>query len=147
MEILSFWKSNSVFKKKKKRLFKIRFLVVYSLSHVWLFCDPMNYSSPGSSVHGICQAGILEWVAASFSQGPSWPRDGTWVFCTAGGFFTSEPSGKPNNVYYMSLTPNLCIQLVGTFITKSISPVSIITVSWSLSVGRKKRSDTWSSCS
>ena len=47
----------------------------------------------------------------------------------------------------MSLTPNPCIQLVGTFITKSISPVSIITVSWFLSVGRKNRSDTWSSCS
>ena len=39
------------------------------LSHVWLFCDPMDYSSPGSSVHGISQVRILEWVAISFSRG------------------------------------------------------------------------------
>ena len=60
---------------------------------------------------------------------------------TAGGFFTSEPPGKPDNVYYMSLTANLSIQLVGTFITESISLVSVITGSWFLSVGRKKKSD------
>ena len=35
------------------------------------FCDPMNCSSPGSSVHGILQAKILEWVATSFSRGSS----------------------------------------------------------------------------
>ena len=34
-----------------------------SLSHVWLFCDPMDCSPPGSSVHGISQARILEWFA------------------------------------------------------------------------------------
>ena len=38
-------------------------------------CDPMDYSLPGSSVHGILQARILEWVAISFSKGSSWPRD------------------------------------------------------------------------
>ena len=41
-------------------------------------CDPMNYSPPGSSVHGIFQARILEWVAISFSRGSSQPRDPTW---------------------------------------------------------------------
>ena len=34
-------------------------------------CDPMGYSPPGSSVHGILQARILEWVAMSFNRGPS----------------------------------------------------------------------------
>ena len=34
-------------------------------------CDPMDCSSPGSSVHGILQARILEWVATSFSRGSS----------------------------------------------------------------------------
>ena len=34
-------------------------------------CDPMGWSLPGSSVHGIFQAGILEWVAISFSRGSS----------------------------------------------------------------------------
>ena len=51
-------------------------------------CDPMDCSPPGSSVHGILQAGILEWVAISFSGGSSQPRDQTQVSCTAGEFFT-----------------------------------------------------------
>ena len=38
-------------------------------------CDPMDCSPPGSSVHGILQARILEWVAISFSRGSSQPRD------------------------------------------------------------------------
>ena len=37
-------------------------------------CNPMDYSPPGSSVHGILQARILEWVAISFSRGSSEPR-------------------------------------------------------------------------
>ena len=44
-------------------------------SHVWLFCDPMDHSPPGSSVHGISQARTPEWVAISFSGGSSWLRD------------------------------------------------------------------------
>ena len=39
----------------------------------------MDCHLPGSSLHGICQAGILEWVAISFSRGSSWPRDQTRV--------------------------------------------------------------------
>ena len=42
-------------------------------------CDPMNCSLPGSSVHRIFQARILEWVALSFSRRSSQPRDWTWV--------------------------------------------------------------------
>ena len=57
-------------------------------------CYPIDYSPPGSSVHGISQAGILEWVAISFSRRSSWPRDQTCVSCLAGGFFNTEPSGK-----------------------------------------------------
>ena len=48
-------------------------------------CDPMDCSLPGSSVHGIFQARILEWVAVSFSRGSSQPRDQThasYVSCT-----------------------------------------------------------------
>ena len=48
----------------------------------------MNCSPPGSSVHGILQARILEWLAIPFSRGYSWPRDQTWVFCIAGRFCT-----------------------------------------------------------
>ena len=40
-----------------------------------LFCDPMDRSPPGSSIPGILQARILEWVAMPSSRGSSWPRD------------------------------------------------------------------------
>ena len=49
------------------------------LSHVQLFCDPWDCSPPGSSVHGISQARIVEQVAISFSRGFSWPRDQTHI--------------------------------------------------------------------
>ena len=42
-------------------------------------CDPMGCSLPGSSVHRIFQAIVLEWIAISFSRGSSQPRDRTWV--------------------------------------------------------------------
>ena len=47
----------------------------------------MDFSLPGSSVQGISQARILEWVAISFSRGSSRPRDQTWVSCIAGRVF------------------------------------------------------------
>ena len=50
-------------------------------------CDPVDFSPPGSSVHGILQARILEWVAISFSRGSSWPRDWTQVSHIAGRCF------------------------------------------------------------
>ena len=60
----------------------------------WLIlCDPMDCSLPGSSVHGISQARILEWIAILFSRGSSQPRDPTLAL--AGGFFTTEPPRKP----------------------------------------------------
>ena len=51
-------------------------------------CGLMDCSPPGSSVHGILQARVLEWVATPFSRGSAWPRDRTRFSCTAGGFFT-----------------------------------------------------------
>ena len=55
-------------------------------------CDPMDCSPPGSSVHGILQSRILEWVAMPSSRGSSQPRDWTQVSCIAGKFFTTEPA-------------------------------------------------------
>ena len=55
-------------------------------------CDPKDRTPPGSSVHGIFQARILEWVAMPSSRGCSQTRDWTCVSCvscTAGGFFTN----------------------------------------------------------
>ena len=51
-------------------------------------CDAMGYSPPGSSVYGILQARILEWVAISFFRGSFQPKDWTWVSCIAGSLFT-----------------------------------------------------------
>ena len=51
--------------------------------------NPMDCNPPGSSVHGISQARILEWVAISFSKESSQTRDQTWVSCIAGRFFTN----------------------------------------------------------
>ena len=51
-------------------------------------CDPMDCNPPGSSVHGILQAGILEWVALPSSRGSSQPKDRTAVSRIAGRFFT-----------------------------------------------------------
>ena len=63
-------------------------------------CDPMDCSLPGSSVQGILQGRILEWVAMPSSRGYSCLRDQTHVSCvssTAGRFFTTEPREAPTN--------------------------------------------------
>ena len=76
------------------------------LSHVQLFCDPMDCSLPGSSVHGISQAKILKWVAISFSRWSSQPRDWTCISCIVGRFFTTEPLGKP---FYRYMCICICV--------------------------------------
>ena len=56
-------------------------------------CDPKGYSPPGSSVHGLLRARILEWVAMPSSRRSSWPRDPTWSLMSlalAGRFFTTS---------------------------------------------------------
>ena len=53
-----------------------------------ILCDPMDYSLPGSSIHEILWARILDCISIPFSRGSSQPRDRTQVFCIAGRFFT-----------------------------------------------------------
>ena len=63
-------------------------LVTQSYLTLW---DPWDCSPPGSSVHEIFQARILEWVAMPSSRGSFWPKDqicASCISCTAGGFFT-----------------------------------------------------------
>ena len=71
------------------------------LSHAWL-CDLMDSSLPGSSVNGILQTRILEWVP--FSRESSQTRDLTQVSYIAGEFFIAEPPGKPKNTGVASLS-------------------------------------------
>ena len=68
-------------------------------------CDSMDRSPPGSSVHGILQARVLEWVAMPASRGSSQPRDQTHIFMSpalAGGFFTTSATweGPERENYY-----------------------------------------------
>ena len=63
-------------------------------------CDPVDCSLPGSSVYGILQARIMEWIVISFCRGSSPPRDKTQVSCAVGRFFTTGPSGKPHQHCY-----------------------------------------------
>ena len=63
---------------------KVKVLVAQSCLTL---CDPMDYSLPGSSVHGILRARILEKVAILFSRESSQRRDQTQVSCIAGRFF------------------------------------------------------------
>ena len=68
---------------------KCAMLVVQSCPILW---NPMGCSPPGSSVHGILQARILEWVAIPFSRVYSQPTD---LSCMQADSLPSEPLGKP----------------------------------------------------
>ena len=62
-------------------------------------CDPMDCSAPGSSVHWILQARILEWTAKLSSRGSSWPRDQTQVSHIAGRFLAVWATRDAQNMY------------------------------------------------
>ena len=79
--------------------------VVLAAESCLTLCDPVDCSPPGSSVHGILQAGILEWVAILFSRGSSRPRDQTCVSRIVGRFFAIWASG----VHLFKLHPNIMI--------------------------------------
>ena len=96
---------------------------VRSLSRVWLY-DPMDCSSPGSSVRGIFQTRILEWVAIPFSRGTSRPRDQTWVSHITDRRFTvwatrEATSYRRNNIWWKhrEWVLNICyaVNLRGVF--------------------------------
>ena len=100
--------------------------------------DPLRphglHSPPGSSVHGILQARILEWVAMPFSRGSSWPQDQTCLSCgscIAGRFFTTEPPGKRS-----SLLVRLCHTPVTAWTVAYYAPLSM----------RFPRQDYWLDC-
>ena len=111
MKTLCYW-IITIFQQTDTNFFinrKHRFTFIYicvvcaSLLHLCLtVCDPMVCSPPGSSVRGILQARILEWVAMSSFRGSSPPRDwicAPFVSCIAGRFFTTVPPGTPLFIY------------------------------------------------
>ena len=73
-------------------------------------CDPINCSQPGSPVHGILQARILERVAMPSSRVSSQPRERIrifWVSCIADWFFTAQPLRKPHTPPHATFNDNL----------------------------------------
>ena len=76
-------------------------------------CNLMDCSPPGSSVHGVFQVRMLEWVAISYSRGSSQTRDQPMSPALAGTFFTTEPPGKPaltNNAEQMMTREKQCAE-------------------------------------
>ena len=69
-------------------------IVVYSLSHVWLFCSPIDCSLPGPTVNGSSQGRILEWVTISFFRDLLVPEIEPTSPALASMIVTSEPRGK-----------------------------------------------------
>ena len=68
-------------------------------------CDPTDCSQPGSSIHGIIQVRIPEWVAIPSSRGSFWPQD--WTLASpalAGRFFTTSPARKACLVQWIPLS-------------------------------------------
>ena len=82
-------------------------------------CDPMDCSPQGSSVHGILQARILEWVAISFSRASSQPRNRTQASCIIGRFF-----------YQLSRKGDKWRQLKDIFIKQELEKDPRKTVTW-----------------
>ena len=72
----------------------------------------MDCGLPGSSVHGLLQATILEWVAISFSRRSSWPRIEPMSPALVSGFFTTDPPGKAHLLFqfnsFSQSSPTLC---------------------------------------
>ena len=89
-------------------------------------CDPTDCSLPCSSIHGIYQARILEWVAISFSRRPSQPRDRTWVSRTRGRCFTIWATREAQSTTYPS--PNGIF--ISDFIMQELLKVLFFFTSW-----------------
>ena len=90
-------------------------------------CDSMDCSLPGSSVHGISQASIPEWVAISFSRGFSEPRDQTQVFCILGWFFTAWAIREA-----WILKNKCCLVLTVTYKLRTYFQLILWLISWLL---------------
>ena len=92
--------------------------------------QPMDCSPPGSSVHGILQARILEWVAISFSSRSFQPRDQTKVSCIAGRFFTIWATSK--TYLYVYINESLCCLYIYISTVQSLSHIWLFVTPWTV---------------
>ena len=87
----------------------VRLCVSVSVTQSCLtLCDCMDCSPPGSSVHGVLQARILEWVAIPFSRGSSQPRDWMQASSVAGRWFTSWATREAPSIIHIVLVVCVC---------------------------------------
>ena len=105
----------------------------------------MDCSPSGSSVFGISQARILEWVAISFSRGSSWPRDWICISWITGRFFTTrEPPGKQQGRHYQmpKIHATLAEPKLGTYHggkqNKAVAPILSHQLTWPHSRGKNR---------
>ena len=92
------------------------------------FCDPVDCSLPGSSIHGIFQARILEWVAISFSRRSSWPRD--WTLRCRQMLYCLSHQGSPG-VIILSVWLTLILANLVNVMEKGMAPYSS-TLAWKI---------------
>ena len=86
---------------------KVQVMHAQSLQLCPTLCSPMDHSPPGSSVHGVLQARILEWIVISYSRGSSWSRNWTrlsYVSCRQAGSLPLAPPGKLTSKSIMAWT-------------------------------------------
>ena len=112
----------------------------WSLSVVSDSLWPMDCSLPGSSVRGIFQASILEWVTISSPRGSSWPRKWTWVSCIAGRFFTNwvtreatKENGSEIRLLYEQYLPSIII--TWNFLSSSFQASGLYIPGWRREMG------------
>ena len=94
-------------------------------------CDPVDCSLPGSSVHGILQARVLEWVTISFSRGSSQPRDRTQVSGIPGRHFNLWATFEwlliswISKMFYHQIVSKTIYKLIKTLLTPTLSYCSM----------------------
>ena len=110
------------------------------LNYVWL-CDPMD--PPGSSVHGIFQARILEWVAISYSRGSSRPRDRT---CVSHVSFTGRQNLYHHATWASFLSPPRLLSFLWSLIVSQLSYFFMTLTVWK-TTGQASRTKFLNFCS
>ena len=100
-----------------------------SLQSCPILCDPMDCNPPGSSVHGILQATILEWVAMPSSRGSFWPRNQTHTpsvpFIGRWALYHSATWEAPNSLVGLVKEKIVCVSIAFNLCVSPLSPGSV----------------------